>query len=140
MTYGNYGKLLVFKIGGDVELTQPSVVDRTIPEQTLSDMNQQDIGRGERLFGANCSVCHGLVARSGGVIKDLRFMGPEKHALFNQIVLEGILASNGMSAFDDLLSTEDTERVHEYVRRRAHEDREVALGNSDEARLTWLGD
>ena len=43
-----------------------------------------------------------------------------------------------MASFDDSLAVEDVERIHEYVRQRAYEDREVALGNQEAARLTWL--
>ena len=38
------------------------------------------------------------------------------------------LASNGMASFSDVLSEEEVENIHHYVRARAHEDREVALG------------
>jgi len=48
------------------------------------------------------------------------------------------MASAGMASFADVLTTEDTARIHDYVRARAIEDREVALGNQDAARLTWL--
>ena len=65
-------------------------------------------------------------------------MSEGSHEAFNAIVLEGVFAANGMAAFDDVLSAEDVERIHHYVRARAHEDREVALGNKEEERLTWL--
>ncbi len=138
LTYGNFGKMLVFKLGGEAELPIPDAIDRVIPEQTLADVSDEEIARGERLFGAYCSVCHGLVARSGGVIADLRLMSEGSHASFNQIVLEGLFAAQGMASFDDSLAVEDVDRIHEYVRQRAHEDREVALGNQEAARLTWL--
>ena len=65
-------------------------------------------------------------------------MTPEIHAIFDQIVLEGTLAANGMAAFDDVLAPEDSGRIHAYVRARAYEDREVALGNQEMPRMTWL--
>ncbi len=78
------------------------------------------------------------MVRSSGAIADLRLMSEGSHEAFNQIVLDGVMSARGMAAFSDVLTAEDSERIHHYVRARAHEDREVALGNSEEARLTWL--
>jgi mono/diheme cytochrome c family protein len=60
------------------------------------------------------------------------------HESFQQIVLEGLLKGNGMAAFDDVLAPADVDRIHNYLRARAHEDREYALGNVEEPRLTWF--
>ena len=138
LTYGNYGKLLTFKIGGDAALEAPTAVDRSIPEQPALTASIEDIARGERLYGNYCGFCHGLIVRSGGSISDLRRISDASHDAFDKIVLEGLMASAGMASFADVLTTEDTARIHDYVRARAIEDREVALGNQDAARLTWL--
>ena len=138
VTHGNLGRLLTFALGGAEELPPPTAVDRSIPEQQLADVGDVEIAQGERLYNSYCAVCHGVLARSGGTIPDLRLMTPEIHAIFDQIVLEGTLAANGMAAFDDVLAPEDTGRIHAYVRARAYEDREVALGNQDLPRMTWL--
>ncbi|MEZ5550615.1 MAG: PQQ-dependent dehydrogenase, methanol/ethanol family [Pseudomonadales bacterium] len=137
-TYGNQGRMLVFKLGGAAELPIPTAVDRTIPEQQPVNASDEEIARGERLYNTYCTFCHGLIVRSGGSIPDLRRMSEGSHEAFNQIVLEGLLARNGMASFADVMAVEDSESVHLYVRARAHEDREVALGNKEEARLTWL--
>ncbi len=140
LTYGNHGKLLVFKLGGNAELPVPDAIDRTIPEQPTITASVEDIARGERLYGTYCGVCHGLLVRSGGSISDLRLMGESQHAAFDQVVLNGIMAARGMASFADVLTPEDTARIHEYVRARATEDREVALGNKEVPRMTWLQD
>ncbi len=137
-TYGNYGRLLVFKLGGDAELPIPSPVDKSIPEQQLAEVSEDEIALGERTYNTYCAVCHGLVVRSGGAIADLRRMTAETHQSFNQIVLGGAYAGKGMASFSDVLTEEDAERIHHYVRARAHEDREHSLGNTDDPRLTWL--
>jgi quinohemoprotein ethanol dehydrogenase len=138
LNYGNYGRMLVFTLDGTESLPAPTAQDRTIPEQTLMETNREEIARGERQYNEYCAVCHGLVARSGGSIPDLRRMSPGSHDAFNQIVLEGLLSVNGMAAFDDVLSPEDVERIHHYVRARADEDRSVAVGSKDAAILTWM--
>ena len=115
----------------------PTIRDVTIPEQQLAEASQDDLARGEVLYHDFCAPCHGLVVRSGGVIADLRRMSQGSHDSFDAIVLEGILAGTGMAAFDDALTPGDTQLIHDYVKARAHEDREVALGNKSDARLTW---
>jgi quinohemoprotein ethanol dehydrogenase len=136
--YGNYGRLLVFKLGGNAELPLATVVDRIIPQQVLADVDEKEIANGEALFNNYCAMCHGLLARSGGSIPDLRLLIPGRHEIFNQIVLDGLLSANGMAAFKDVLSEKEVETIHHYIRARAHEDRQVALGNKEHAKLTWL--
>jgi quinohemoprotein ethanol dehydrogenase len=137
-TYGNYGRLLVFKLGGTETLPIPNPVDKTIPEQQLADVSDEEIALGERTYNNYCAVCHGLVVRSGGAIADLRLMSQGTHEIFDQIVLEGVFAPKGMASFSDVLSEDDAERIHDYIRARANQDREYALGNVDAPRLTWL--
>lgn len=43
-----------------------------------------------------------------------------------------------MAAFDDVLTVSEVESIHHYVRARAHEAREVAVGNKDVPIMTWL--
>ena len=137
LIHSNTGRLLVFSLGGEESLPTPTVRDVTIPEQQLAEASQEDLARGEVLYHDFCAPCHGLVARSGGVIADLRRMSQGSHDSFDAIVLEGVLAGTGMAAFDDALTPDDTQLIHDYVKARAHEDREVALGNKSDARLTW---
>ncbi|MDE0886045.1 MAG: PQQ-dependent dehydrogenase, methanol/ethanol family [Myxococcota bacterium] len=138
LDYNNYGRLLVFKLGGDAKLEVPKARDMTIPEQEMADLSDAQIAYGEGLFHEYCAECHGLATRSGGVIPDLRQMSTETHARFDEIVLSGLLAPKGMAAFNDVLSAQDATFVHEYIRARAHEDREVALGNQAAPRWTWM--
>lgn len=137
-TYGNFGRLLTFELGGDVALPVPTAIDKTIPEQPPVQLADADIAQGEGLYNANCGTCHGLLVRSAGSIADLRRMKPEVHAAFSQIVLDGLYADQGMAGYRDMLTEEETARIHAYVRARAHEDREVALGNQETPRITWF--
>jgi len=136
-TYGNYGRLLVFKLGGKETLPIPEKIDKTIPEQQLAGATDEEIAVGERSYNTYCAVCHGLVVRSGGAIPDLRLMTDGTHQLFDQIVLEGVFAAKGMASFGDVLTQEDATRIHTYIRARANQDREYALGNVDAPKLTW---
>jgi quinohemoprotein ethanol dehydrogenase len=71
-----------------------------------------DIERGEILYNRHCSRCHVF---GPGVLPDLRRLTPEKHALFADIVLEGILAPLGMGRFDDVLTQTDANAIHVYL-------------------------
>ena len=139
LTYNNFGRLLVFKLNGKKELPIPDVRDKTIPEQQLADVSAKEVRNGESGYNEYCAVCHGFIVKSAGGISDLRKMSSGTHDLFNQIVLEGLLASNGMASFSDVLSEEEVNNIHHYIRARAHEDREVALGNLEAPQYTWFG-
>ena len=139
LTYNNFGRLLVFKLGGNQTLPIPNVRDKTIPEQKLANVSVKQIQNGESNYNDYCAVCHGFIVKSAGGIPDLRKMSTGTHDTFNQIVLEGLLASNGMASFADVLSEEEIKNIHHYVKARAHEDREVALGNLEAPQFTWFG-
>jgi PQQ-dependent dehydrogenase (methanol/ethanol family) len=136
--YGNSGRLLVFALGENEELPPATTVDRMVPEQNLADVPVAEIAQGERIYNDYCIFCHGIIVRSGGVIPDLRLMKPAVRDIFKQIVFDGVYESNGMASFSDVLTESEVEQVHHFIRARAHEDREVSLGNQESARLTWL--
>jgi quinohemoprotein ethanol dehydrogenase len=86
------------------------------------------VREGARLYAETCSTCHGKDARGG--IKDLRWMTPQTHAEFRDIVLRGKRTEKGMASFADLLTEKQAEAIHQYVIARANEDwvDEVASG------------
>ncbi|MCZ6675100.1 MAG: c-type cytochrome [Verrucomicrobia bacterium] len=124
--YGNFGKLLVFKLGGDAELPPPTVLDRTIPRQPELMASAEEVQLGKEGYHLNCAVCHGALVKSSGVIKDLRMMQPETHKIYKEIVLGGVYAEIGMASFADLLDETDIEHIRAYIVSRANEDREAA--------------
>ena len=111
--------------------------DRSIPVQADLVASSDQIAAGERHYNNYCAVCHGLAVRSGGSIPDLRRMSEGTHTAFNQIVMDGLLAANGMAAFDDVLSEQDTTMIHHYVKARAEQDRLAAAGEVSMGQLTW---
>jgi quinohemoprotein ethanol dehydrogenase len=42
-------------------------------------------------------------------------MNPEKHQIFYDIVMKGLLAPAGMGRWDDVLSRADAEAIHAYI-------------------------
>lgn len=112
--YGNNGRIVAFKLGGGRVPLRP-IIDReavmTPPEVKTSP---EMVARGAELFQkARCGWCHN--AGAPGLVPNLFAMPPEKHEVFNEIVLEGLLEANGMASFKDMLTKEDVEAIHAYI-------------------------
>ena len=126
LKYGNFGKLLVFRLGANETLQEPTVLDRSIPELPPMTASADDLLRGEQLYNVTCSACHGGNARSGGIIPDLRLLPREKHEIFKEIVIDGVLSGSGMAGFADVLTVEDAERIRQFIISRALIDKSEA--------------
>ena len=122
--YGNYGKLLVFKLDGELSLPHQEPVTRAIPEPPELVASAEEITAGEGLYHEYCAMCHGFNARSNGAVKDLRFTSEASHKGFNQIVLEGALLPQGMPNLSDVLDEGTARLVQAYIIARSLEDRE----------------
>ena len=114
--YGNKGRIIVFKLGGDSvphppELSRHAMAFPIPPVKRRGTPIQVDMGRD--LFQRNCSKCH-TNSGSGG-IPDLRKMRASTHDEFMDIVLKGIRADRGMGNFEGLLSIEETETIQMYL-------------------------
>ena len=96
--------------------------EEKIPEQPTLIATDEDILNGEKLYSNYCGACHG-VGVHGKTIIDLRYITKDKHELFNNIVLNGLLEEKGMSGFSDLLTIRDTENIHAYIIDVATKDR-----------------
>ena len=113
------GRLLVFKLGGNVQLPPLAAREPVTPPPPVRASEAQ-IAAGARLYAETCAVCHGPNAVGG--VADLRHMTPETRARFDDIVLRGTLVDKGMASFDDLLDQEQVDAIHGYLVARANED------------------
>jgi mono/diheme cytochrome c family protein len=125
VTHRNMGRMLAWKLGG--QHTAPPVPQKSteIPEPPPLTASAEQIAHGRQIFNEVCSLCHGLLAVSSGVVSDLRFASADTHASWDEIVRGGSLNAIGMASFRDLLSKEDAEAIRAYVISRAIEDRSV---------------
>ena len=130
LKYGNNGRLLAFKIGGNQRLPRLDLINKSIPEQPQLISNEFQIKRGTELYGEYCAFCHGTAVRAGPALPDLRMMSNDTHELFQEIVYQGILSENGMSSFSDVLSERDVENIYHYIINTAVNDRNVQLENN----------
>jgi quinohemoprotein ethanol dehydrogenase len=130
--YGNDGRIVAFKLGGTAVPLPPKVDrDPPIPRPPPSAASKETIARGKELFGsARCSWCHTLDGEPG-LVPDLLALTPQKHALFEEIVLGGALQAQGMASFADVLSRSDSEAIHAYLIDETN--RRIEAGSRDAA-------
>lgn len=121
--YKNIGKLLVFKLNGNASLPEAVVQSQSIPKQPKIRGSKAVLKKGSIHYMESCSLCHGALGVSGGVISDLRKMNIATHRNFEKIVRGGMLADNGMPNFGDLYSKRDVNAIHAYLVSRANQDR-----------------
>ncbi len=113
-------RVLVYKLGGKASLPPPKNAPAAPPEPPPLTADANTVNHGRDLYNGNCGVCHGLSAVSGGVVPDLRYLSPEKHAIFPGIVF-GARASRGMPSFAGRLKPDEIEAIHQYLIKRAHD-------------------
>ncbi|GAC18707.1 PQQ-dependent dehydrogenase, methanol/ethanol family [Paraglaciecola arctica] len=117
----NTNRLLVFRIGGDKQLTKLNIIPRSLnPPPNIAPL--EDINYGRELYQKYCFNCHGDTAVAGGVLPDLRNSPFITNAdLWQNVVLGGALSAKGMVSFKPVLSDKDAEDIRSYVIKRAHD-------------------
>ena len=110
------GRILTFKLGGEDSLPEPNVAFLELPEPPDVDYTAEQVASGEKLYHQYCSVCHGPGAvSSGGGTPDLRYSGPEVHAAWDAIVLQGAYTGKGMVGFDHVLDQAGSRAIQAYI-------------------------
>jgi PQQ-dependent dehydrogenase (methanol/ethanol family) len=120
------GRLLAFKLGGSAQLP-PAPPPPALPQPPAQTASADTIDKGDALYHAYCSVCHGLNAESS-TLADLRYMQPGTHELFDKIVLDGLYKDLGMVGWAQYLSADDTHAIHAYLIERAHQTQREQAG------------
>ena len=122
----NNSRLLVYKLGGNSQLPQVEMFDKTTQVRASAPPMIGDkamIGHGSNLYGRYCSVCHGQFAISGEQsYPDLRFSPLLASADgWSSIVIDGALGSRGMASFKQDLDKEQVEAIRAFVIMRANQ-------------------
>jgi mono/diheme cytochrome c family protein len=135
LDYENEGRVLAWKLGGTATL--PAVKKR--PEGKVEveriDASPETIGKGRALYAHHCLRCHGVGAVASGVYPDLRLASREVHARWDDVVLGGTRAADGMASFADVLSPADSQAIHAWVAERA-----LAEPGLAQQALSWLAE
>ena len=119
----NPGGIYTFAIGGK---KSPPTFPKKEPSELINldlTATQEQIDKGQRLFGRYCSHCHG-----DGVIPNLSYSRPEIFESFPQIVGDGIFLGNGMPKFNDRLSEQDIDNIKNFIISNAKQQRTKLIG------------
>lgn len=115
------GKVVTFKLNGNQIIADHDLVpiERVAQAEPFGD--EAMVAEGSVHYARNCTVCHGPLAISSGVLPDLRWSAiTGNEAAWDGVVQEGNLASNGMVSFSNILTKEDTDAIRAYVLSQAH--------------------
>jgi quinohemoprotein ethanol dehydrogenase len=124
-------RLLAFKLGATTPFPYPKITIPPVPKPPEQKASEEAIRKGEKLYGTFvCDGCHspGLDGSGAwvlnGAIPDLRYMPPEVHKDWYQIVLGGSHWDKGMPGFadppkfafpHDKMTVADADAIHAYV-------------------------
>lgn len=118
----NYARLLVYKLGGDATLPEPVSYTPPTLDPPENFGTEELLAEGESHYTEYCASCHGNSGRVSSLFPDLRYAAAlNTSALFEAIVLDGILESNGMVAFREHLNADESEAIRAYVVSLANE-------------------
>jgi quinohemoprotein ethanol dehydrogenase len=121
------GKVVTFKLGGNQIIADHDFepIERTAKADAFGD--EAMVANGAVHYARNCTVCHGPLAVSSGVLPDLRWSAiTGNETAWDGVVQEGNLASNGMVSFANVLTKEDTDAIRAYVLAQAHAEMAAA--------------
>ena len=120
--YENKTRILTFKLGGGETPLPPKVKPIKTPAPPEIKVNEALIERGFYLYNFYCEICHGKFGdRHLSQHPDLSKLPEAKHLLFNDILLKGILAQNGMASFSNSLTEADVEAIHHFLIKKQKE-------------------
>lgn len=115
------GRIVTFKLGGTATIPEPPMVPVDRRPQTARFGVGDTLRVGQVQYARNCSVCHGPLAISSGVLPDLRWSPLTADAeAWNSVVRQGSLASAGMVSFERQLSNKESEAIRAYVVHQAY--------------------
>ena len=113
-------RVVTFKLGGQGKLPPPANAVTALPPLQTVTASPESLKQARTLYNGMCASCHGPNAVSGGVVPDLRYLTPEKHAQFAGIVA-GARMVKGMPSFAAVLQPDDVEAIRQYLIQRSHD-------------------
>ncbi len=119
--YGNDGRIIAFKLGGAKDVPGSAIERAALQQPPAPTADKETVLAGRDIYHRNCAVCHGFLGLSGMTIPDLRASDPSIYDSYKDILLDGLLADNGMASFADVLDETKVEQVKAYVISLANE-------------------
>jgi quinohemoprotein ethanol dehydrogenase len=119
----NVPRMLVFTLRGKASLPPAPEFQPPVLNPPPATASAASVKKGEQLYQAYCSTCHGDVAVSGGVLPDLRYSSALVGGEWFDIVIGGQLRQFGMVSFATDLSRQDAAAIRSYVILRANQSK-----------------
>ncbi|MBL7857978.1 MAG: PQQ-dependent dehydrogenase, methanol/ethanol family [Cyclobacteriaceae bacterium] len=114
--YENKQRIIAFKLGGGETPVSPRRKPIPTPAPPNIKIKKELIAKGAAIYEAYCETCHGRFGDQHlSQHPDLSKLTETKHLVFNDIVLKGILAQNGMANFSNSLHEDDVEAIHQFL-------------------------
>jgi mono/diheme cytochrome c family protein len=125
----NVSRLLVFKLGGSVQLPPAPAVQRPPIDPPAPTAAADVVARGAPIYETFCGSCHGAGVVGVGLLPDLR-RTPFLHSPdgWQEVVIGGARKDRGMASFANVMNAEEAQAVRAYVIQRANQDK-AAGGN-----------
>ncbi|MEQ8263931.1 PQQ-dependent dehydrogenase, methanol/ethanol family [Pseudohaliea sp.] len=111
----NHTRVIALKLDGEGVLPPPEERGRALPAMPAIEIDAARLESGEAMYGKFCAACHGTAVVSGMLYPDLRYLSPQKHGLFKEIVLDGALVERGMPRFDDVVDPAQAKALQMYI-------------------------
>jgi quinohemoprotein ethanol dehydrogenase len=110
------GRLVVFKIGGTVELPPPPPAPaQPVLNPPANFGDETLLARGQEKYQQNCSICHENGRQMGG-FPDLRYSPYlSSEAAFKVVVMDGALTEAGMLSFAKAINAEEAEAIRAHL-------------------------
>jgi quinohemoprotein ethanol dehydrogenase len=109
------GLVLAFKLGGKAKLPPHQPIPLDTPTPSDEKFTAAQVATGQKYFSKYCQICHG-----GPVNPDLKRSSLLRDRdAFQQVVIGGALAQNGMASFKDYMTVEDAEGVRAFLNSEA---------------------
>lgn len=119
------GRVLVYKLGGNAELSIPEVASKA-RKPPPGVAGKEEIALGKTRYYQQCVGCHGVSVVSGGGTPDLRYSAMLESDGWYKVVLDGMLEERGMISFRDRLSKEEVTAIRSFVIDKANADWDAA--------------
>ncbi len=124
----NVSRLLVYKLGGNLQLPQAPVMQRPPLDPPPATASADLAGRGAPLYETWCGSCHGAGVVGVGLLPDLRrtplLRTPDQ---FEAVVIGGARKHNGMASFAQVMDKDDVQAILAYVTLRANQDKDAVV-------------
>jgi quinohemoprotein ethanol dehydrogenase len=119
----NISRLLVYKLGATATLPPPGVEEVKVLDPPKQTASAATIAEGQKLYGRNCVMCHGVDVVSGGINPDLRYSKLLDDDGWYDVVLGGKFKDQGMVSFAKNLNKQQANAIRAFVIQHAIDDK-----------------